>query len=100
MLPNVHLSNNDINRCAPRAIAVSVFNIGGLMDIVDHKKTDYLAKLFDLKPLEIGINWSIEDEGRNRKLLSEGTIRAKVMWELSVILKKYIRAYQSVLNFD
>ena len=100
MLPNVHLSNNDINRCAPRAVPVSVFNIGGLMDIVDHKKTDYLAKPFDTKSLAIEINWTKEDEGKNRKMLWQAIIKAKLKWESSFILKNYISAYKSLLNFD
>ena len=100
MFPTVHISNNDINKGAARTPSVSAFNIGSLMDIVDNKKTDYLAKPFDPKSLVIGINSTIEDEETNIELLSQALITAKVKREYSVISKKYISAYQFILNFD
>ncbi len=100
MFPTVHINNNDINKGAARAALVSAFNIGSLMDIVDHKKTDYLAKPFDPISIAIGINWTLEDVDKNRKLLSQAIIKAKAQWEYSFISKKCISAYQSILNFD
>ena len=46
---------------------VAAFKIGGLLDVVSHKETGYLADPYDPKSLAYGINWIIEDEERNEK---------------------------------
>ena len=80
------------------ATPVAAFRIGGLIDIVDHKKTGYLADPYDPKSLAYGINWIIEDEERNKKLSSQARKKAKEKWSYNVISEKYISAYSSALS--
>jgi len=42
-------------------IPVVSFNIGGLTDIIAHKKTGYIAKAFDAKDLAKGIFWVLDN---------------------------------------
>ena len=42
------------------------FDIGGLPDIIEHKKTGYLAKAFDTKDLANGITWILEQNVANK----------------------------------
>ncbi len=75
------------------------FKIGGLIDIVSHEETGYLADPFNPKSLAYGIKWTIEDEERNKKLSSQARIKAKKYWDSKIIAKSYIDAYHSVLDF-
>ena len=85
---------SEAHSCATPVVA---FNIGGLIDIVSHQKTGYLAKPYDPESLAYGINWTIRNEERNRKLSSESRLKAMKYWDSRIVAKKYIDAYQSVL---
>ena len=77
---------------------VAAFEIGGLMDIVSHKETGYLATPYDPKSLANAINWIIEDEERNKRLSSQARLKAKKYWDSNIIAKMYIDAYNSALK--
>tara|TARA_Y100000589_G_C27170619_1_gene636512 strand:+ start:907 stop:2214 length:1308 start_codon:yes stop_codon:yes gene_type:complete len=74
---------------------VVAFRIGGLIDIVSHKKTGYLANPYDANSLALGIKWVIEDEERNKKLSRSARIKAEQKWDSRIIAKEYINAYHS-----
>ena len=42
------------------------FDVGGLVDIIDHKKTGYLAKAFDTKDFAEGISWVLQNNTHNQ----------------------------------
>ncbi len=44
------------------------FDIGGMADMIEHKKNGYLARPFDVHDLAYGISWVLEDEERRRAL--------------------------------
>ena len=77
---------------------VAAFKIGGLIDIVSHQETGFLADPYDPKSLAYGINWILEDEERNKKLSLQARLKAKKYWDSRIIAKKYIDAYHSALN--
>ena len=74
------------------------FKIGGLIDIVSHQETGYLADPYNPKSLAYGINWTLEDEERHKKLSSQARLKAKKYWDSKIIAKKYIDAYNSALS--
>ncbi len=80
------------------ATPVAAFKIGGLIDIVSHQQTGYLADPYDPKSLAYGINWILEDEERNKKLSSQARLKAKKYWDSRIIAKKYIDVYHSALS--
>ena len=88
---------SEAHACATPVVG---FKIGGLIDIVSHKETGYLADPYKPKSLAYGINWILEDEERNKRLSSQARLKAKKYWDSKIIAKKYIDAYYSALNID
>tara|TARA_S200000501_G_scaffold365461_1_gene398941 strand:+ start:4869 stop:6251 length:1383 start_codon:yes stop_codon:yes gene_type:complete len=88
---------SEAHACATPVVA---FNIGGLIDIVSHQQTGYLADPYDPRSLAYGINWTLEDEERNKKLSSQARLKAEKYWDSRIIAKKYVDAYNSVLNIN
>lgn len=73
------------------------FDIGGNSDMIEHKKTGYLARAFDTSDLAYGIEWSLN--AKKHEILSQNA-RDKVLREFdsNVVAKKYIKLYEEVLN--
>ncbi len=44
------------------------FDIGGMSDMIEHKKNGYLAQAFEIQDLAKGIAWILEDQERYQKL--------------------------------
>ncbi len=86
---------SEAHACATPVVA---FNIGGLIDIVSHQETGYLANPYDPKALAYGINWILEDKERNNKIASQARLKAKKYWDSRIIAQKYIDAYNSALS--
>jgi glycosyltransferase involved in cell wall biosynthesis len=79
------------------ALPVIAFNTGGLSDIVDHKKTGYLAKKFDVTDYCNGIEWVFENRIRN-KLGEKARQRILNNFNKELSLKKYIELYKSIIK--
>jgi len=73
------------------------FDIGGLSDMVDHKKNGYLAKYKDSNDFAEGIIWVINNNSENR--LSQNA-RAKIEndFSYSKTVEKYIELYNKVMQ--
>ena len=78
-------------------VPIVAFNTGGLNDIVEHKKTGYLAKTFDILDLAKGIDWVLNNE--NYPKLSKNA-RDKSIKEFNsiVVAKKYKDIFEKILN--
>lgn len=76
---------------------VVAFDVGGNGDMIEHKKTGYLAKAYDIDELTNGIQWVLNTI--NYDELSKNA-RNKVMRDFGsvVVAKRYIELYASVLN--
>jgi len=77
---------------------VVAFNIGGMPDLIEHKRTGYLAEPFEVADLAAGINWVIADKTR-RSALSQAS-RASVLekYALEKVAQKYLDLYQDILK--
>jgi glycosyltransferase involved in cell wall biosynthesis len=76
-------------------VPVAAFETGGIPDIVEHKKTGYLAKPFDTEDLCRGILYCID----NYAELSRNSLhKAKVDFNAETIIKKHIDLYRKVLT--
>ena len=78
-------------------IPVVSFNVGGLSDIIDHKKTGFLAKAFDTKDLANGIKFFLDQ--RESKILRK-RIRKKMLeqYSFSTVAEKYKLIYKKILK--
>jgi glycosyltransferase involved in cell wall biosynthesis len=77
---------------------VVAFNIGGMPDMIDHRKNGYLAVPFNEEDLVQGILWVIKS--KERKLELSLAARQKVLenFETSIIIEKYKSIYSRLLN--
>jgi len=76
---------------------VVAFGATGLLDIVDHQQTGYLAKPFKVSDLAAGIDWILN--APNYEELCQNA-RKKVLCEFDsqIVADKYIAFYKSVLS--
>ena len=73
------------------------FNIGGLSDIIEHQKTGYLAKAFDVRDLANGIIWVLDQSDPN-KLGNNARERAVEKFSEKKIMEDYISIYKKIIN--
>ncbi|NQW46362.1 MAG: glycosyltransferase, partial [Planctomycetes bacterium] len=76
---------------------VVAFDTGGLADIVEHRKTGYLAKPFDVLDLAAGIEWVLQAKDRGTSLNSAARERACRLWSYGVIGTQYAELYARVM---
>ena len=80
---------------------VVAFNCSGLPDVIDHKKTGYLADPFEIKSLAKGIEWILEDDDRLLKISENCREKAMRNWDSKIIAEKYMKIYREIYeNFN
>jgi glycosyltransferase involved in cell wall biosynthesis len=68
----------------------------GLLDIVEHEHTGYLATPFNTEDLAKGILWVIENKERLAKLSKEARIKVENDYALTTVAKQYADLYQKI----
>ncbi|GIC77266.1 glycosyltransferase [Moritella sp. F3] len=81
-------------------IPVVAFATTGLIDVVEHKKTGYLAKPFDCEDLMNGIEffYNIHNTSRYRMIKESARKRAVSLWSEQIINQHYKKLFNMVLN--
>ncbi|MBS0860886.1 glycosyltransferase family 4 protein [Providencia rettgeri] len=74
------------------------FAIGGLLDIITHKETGYLAEPFNTTDLAHGIEWILKDNMLQNQLGYMARKKAIENWSIDVITNKYIQLYENILE--
>lgn len=77
---------------------VVAFNTTGLTDVVDHKKTGYLAQPFSSEDLALGIHWVVDQETCKQKLGKNARKKATTLWSEEMILPQYLQAYTDTID--
>ncbi len=77
---------------------VVAFATTGLLDVVEHKETGYLASAYELDELAEGIYWVLEDSGRRMKLGIAARERAVRLWSPQVVIPQYIQVYKQAID--
>lgn len=80
------------------ATPVVAFRTTGLIDVVEHQTTGYLAKPFEASDLACGISWCLNDEFRYKSLSLAARERAKNLWSEKVVALQYRSLYEAVLK--
>ena len=76
---------------------VVAFDTSGLRDVVEHKKTGYLAKKFDVSDFAEGIKWVCMPE--NQQFLSENSrSRAQTFFSNENVAGQYKKLYSKILE--
>jgi len=82
---------SEAHSCATPVIA---FKTSGLLDIVDHEATGYLAKAFEPADLAKGIEWVMEDRERLEKLGSNARQKAEENFAYPIVAGRYNEVYE------
>lgn len=77
---------------------VASFNIGGMPDMIEHKKNGYLAKPFDVVDLTNGIQWILENDERHIGLSQRGRNKIEEEFDIKIIANRYIDLYKNILS--
>ncbi len=77
---------------------IAAFQIGGMNDIVHHRKTGYLAEAFSPEDLAKGLSWLLSDAERRADLSHKAVIDARSKFSATVIAKKHIELYDDLLS--
>lgn len=75
---------------------VVAFDNTGLADIVDHRKTGYLARAFDVEDLADGIAWVLAARGQG--LGAAARRRACHLWDARVVARQYAEVYREAID--
>ena len=90
-MENLPQTATEATSCGTPVVA---FNCSGLPDVIDHKKTGYLADPFDPKSLNKGIEWILEDRDRLIKMSENCRKKALRIWDSKIIAKEYMSFYK------
>ena len=74
------------------------FKVGGLIDIVKHKETGYLAQVNSTLDMANGINWVLANDERIKTLGAAARNRATSLWSYEVVGKQYAELYSKVIE--
>jgi glycosyltransferase involved in cell wall biosynthesis len=74
------------------------FNIGGMCDMIDHKRTGYLATPFEVEDLVKGIVWVLEDKEYCQKLQYDSHEKSLREFAPEVQAHRYLSLYKDILN--
>ncbi len=90
-LPNTGV---EAHACATPVIA---FDTGGLKDIVEHRRTGYLAKAFNTEDLAYGISWVLAQR-ETGQLGKQARERAEARFAAAVVAEQYRAVYENALS--
>lgn len=76
---------------------VVAFSTTGLLDIVKHKKTGYLAKPFDTQDMADGLCWILNDNIAYSELCINARKRALELWTDDIVTNSYLDIYKKII---
>lgn len=77
---------------------VVAFGATGLLDVVEHQITGYLAEAFQVADLAQGVTWVLEDDARYQKLSLRSRQRVEDNFSIFNISQQYISVYKQLLS--
>ncbi len=77
---------------------VVAFNIGGMPDMVLHKRNGYLASGFDTTELAEGLKWVVDDHQRWKHLSDAARSTVIESFTLQCSAERYLNIYKEMLN--
>ena len=86
---------SEAHACGTPAV---VFNNSGLVDIVQHQKTGYLAQAFDTLDLARGIQWVLKEQASSNRLSENARNHAVKHFSYPVVAAQYLDVYRQALT--
>jgi glycosyltransferase involved in cell wall biosynthesis len=79
---------------------VAAFNATGLIDVLEHRVSGYLAKPFEAEDLAIGIEWLFSELAQSNQLNIAARKRAVDCFSYPVVAKQYEAIYRQAIADD
>jgi glycosyltransferase involved in cell wall biosynthesis len=76
---------------------VVAFGATGLLDVVEHERTGYLAEPYEPEGLAKGIEWVLSDEARYAELSNNARRRVEEEFTLEICARRYLELYRELL---
>lgn len=77
---------------------VVAFGATGLLDIVEHLQSGYLAQPYEAEDLARGIAWVLADEGRHAGLSRRARQKVEEAFSLAKVSERYVALYRELLG--
>jgi glycosyltransferase involved in cell wall biosynthesis len=77
---------------------VAAFNATGLIDVLEHRVSGYLAKPFEAEDLAIGIEWLFSELAKSTQLNIAARKRAVDCFSYPVVAKQYEAIYRQAIS--
>lgn len=74
------------------------FDIGGMPDMIEHRRNGYLARPFDAADLAEGIRWILEDDQRRKELSSRARQKVLDEFAMPVVARRHLDLYRRILE--
>lgn len=89
--------SNTVMEALACGIPCVAFNIGGMPDLVEHKKTGYLGRPFEVDDLAKGIKWVLADSARWQILSQYAREKAEKEYNIENVVRQYIKLYEELV---
>jgi glycosyltransferase involved in cell wall biosynthesis len=76
---------------------VVAFRATGLLDVVEHQRSGYLAQPYDSDDLARGIAWILEDRDRHAELSLQARQKVEAEFSIDKVSGRYITLYRELL---
>ncbi len=70
------------------------FNVGGVPEMIDHKKTGYVAEAFETDDLARGLKWTLASD-RKERLSGAARQKACRAYDIDTVAQEYIDCYRA-----
>lgn len=77
---------------------VVAFDVGGVSDMVEHKKNGYLVKALDTTDLAEAIEWVLGDQKRLKSLAIAAREKAVLEYSIELQAKRYLQLYEEITD--
>ncbi len=74
------------------------FDIGGMPDMIEHRRNGYLARAFDAADLAEGMRWLLEDDQRWQELSFRARQKVLEEFAMPVVARRHLELYRRVLE--
>jgi glycosyltransferase involved in cell wall biosynthesis len=92
-MDNLPMTACEAQSCGRPVVA---FNVGGLADIVSHRRTGYLARAFDIDDLASGLIEAIDDSQQHGAWGAAAREQALQRWAPHRVVERYLELYEQV----
>ncbi len=74
------------------------FDVGGMPDMIEHRKNGFLANPYNIDDFSNGINWVLENDERHHKLRDNARQKVLKCFTSDKQVSKYLSLYEDILK--